>query len=748
MSTVQPLPSLPPISRRALLGIGAAGIAAGAVALGDAAPAAATSEGTVLPLVDPLPEGAPDRALFAPHEQVFASYLMILAPLANSVVDDDDELFGWMEDGWWRTPNDPINSRIMEHVATLAWFLTHERDWNPYYLDENLLGRLDAALGYYLSLQGPRGAWPVTYEPESLATTGFGLVALSHTFRDLASLDLLPERRNEMATAMRAAAAWLMDTTYHPWNLPIRVHNQLAGGLAGVGHAAAVLDDPSITADLADRIAYFIGNSQAPAGYFHEPLGFDWGYNHTVALPDLGDLYTQTSDPAILEHVRRWAEFAQLVALPEPDARGFVLFGAASLRNAISVHNVRPEDDLDRTALARVFVEHVPTLAAFHSPAEDKAAARAEWAADDAPVTPRAKGDTSPRLYDHVPKAPDNLTAAERESILSAWRPVAEDTFTDYREGTIDQQLLFVRRPGCYLATLLGVRGGDRARSGPGMLWHPTAGSMIASFNGRPDDHWGTVVDGGYDVALTNQSATFHDGLDASAPTIDPAALAGRTGVFTGRYVGGAGTVTTDVTHLHDGIVRDVVAPGSAVEMIPLLVRDGDIYELSDGTTGARGEAISTTASWFAVTRGMVRLQVAWAEDLPVTLTPTGRTYFSDASHTHDILRIAHEGAIRVETTYLDVGALPERVPFSVTSHTVRQDDAWHTAIHAINLDTEPVDLRIVTTAGTATRRGVAPGQGVVVTFRNGRRLPSRGVAIATTRGTGRIRVDTQRFEL
>ncbi|WP_420111277.1 hypothetical protein, partial [Pseudactinotalea sp.] len=638
MRNRQPQPSLPPISRRALLGIGAAGLVAGSVALSGQRPAQATSEGTVLPLVTPLPAGAPDRTLFAPNEQVLGSYLMILAPLANSVVDDDPELFGWMEDGWWRTPNDPINSRIMEHVATLAWFLTHERTWNPYYLDANLEARLDAALGYYLSLQGPRGAWPVTYESESLATTGFGLVSLSHTCRDLASLDLLPARRGEMATAMRAAAAWLMNTSYAPWNLPIQVHNQLAGGLAGVGHAATVLEDPSISTDLADRIAYFIEHSQAPAGYFHEPLGFDFGYNSSVALPDLGDLYTQTQNPLIVEHVRRWADFAQYVLLPEPNSSGFTIMSQACLRNAANVHAVRPDDDLDRAALARVFVDEVPLLAPLHSPAEHKITARAAWSGDPTAVEPRAKGDTSPRLYDHVPKAPDNVDAAARDAVLAGWRPVAESAFTEHREGTIDQQLLFVRRPGYYLASLAGVRGGDRARSGPGLFWHPVAGSMIASFNGLADDHWSTVVDGGYDVGLTNQPVTYHDGLDGNAPVIPAADLSAHTGAFTARYVGGAGTVTTDVTHLGDGVVRTVSAGGSAVEMVPLLVREGDAFAFSDGTTAGLEDTVSTTATWFAVTRGSIRLQVAWDHELEVSVTATGRRYFPERTHTHAIL--------------------------------------------------------------------------------------------------------------
>ncbi|WP_163544195.1 hypothetical protein [Occultella kanbiaonis] len=502
--------ALPPLSRRGFLGIGAATIAAfGADAL-SAPGALATSAGTVLPLVDALPDGAPDRTAFAPHEQVFGQYLLLLAPLANSVVDDDPELFGWMEDGWWRTPNHPRNSRIMEHVATLSWFLVNERPWNPYYLDPNLEARLDAAIGYYLGLQGPRGAWPVTYEEESLATTGFGLVSLGNLQRDLKSENLLPDRQVELEASMRRAAQWLMDTSLRHWATPLQLTNQLVGGLAGVGHASVVIGDPQLAADLDDRIALLAAQGQAPAGYFHDPLIYDNGYNSDVMMPDLADLYQLTGNPQLVDMARKWADFAQYVMLPEPGAPGWVNFAAASARNSTSTRTLYPDDARDRYALARAFVPEVPRLGLYASSREDKAASRAEWAASTEPIPPLVKPNASPRLYMHVPMAPENLGRAELDALTAQLRPVAEETFTEYREGTADQQLLFVRRPGYYLANLLGRRYSDRIRSGTGLLWHPTAGTVVLSLNNVADDHWTTMTASGADSALTDVVATFH----------------------------------------------------------------------------------------------------------------------------------------------------------------------------------------------------------------------------------------------
>ncbi|WP_116952717.1 hypothetical protein [Jiangella endophytica] len=736
----------PPLSRRSFLGgVGAATATLAGVAAG-APRAFATSAGTVLPLVAVLPAGEPDRTAFAPREQVFGSYLMILAPLANSVVDDDPELYGWMEDGWWRTPNDPRNSRIMEHVATLSWFLTHDRPWNPYHLDPNLLGRLDAALTYYLGLQGPTGAWPVTYQEESLATTGFGLVALGAVYRDLDEAGLLPQRRTELAASMRAAATWLMDTSRWHWNLPLELVNQLVGGLAGVAQAAAVLGDASIAAGLDDRIALLAEHGQAPAGYFHEPLGFDLGYNYEVMLPDLGDLYEWTGHPLLVEMARRWADFAQYVLLPEPGAPGWVSYGAACMRNSASTRTDDAADDRDRAALGRLFVADVPALGAFHMSAEAKTAGRTAWAADPAPVPPRVKGDTSPRLYMHVPRAPRNVAESERRALIADLRPGRDQVFTEYRRGTIDQQLLFVRRPGYYLAALLGERGSARVRSGPGLLWHPDTGAIVASFNNADDDHWTTVTAAGVDAALTDVVATFHDGAGPGGPALDPSLLGAVAGVFTGRYVSGGGTVTTDVVHRHDGIARTVQAAGPATEVVPLMVQAGDVLEFADGTRVPPGTTATATATGFSLTRRGLRVQFSWGAERAASLTATGRRYFPDRTHEHHVLRVEHDGGLTVEITTVSLAdAGGDEVAAAATAHEwTGPDGAAGLAVHVVNLEPAPVDVRVVTSAGTRLFTDVGPGGGAYAVFMA--RSPVRAAVVTVTSRGSRIRVATRRL--
>lgn len=742
--------TLPPLSRRGLLGgIGAATFAALAVQAGHAPPSTATSAGTVLPLVDPLPAGAPDRAAFEPDEQVFAAYLMILAPLANSVRDLDPS-YGWMEDGWQRTPNEPFNARIMEHVATLSWFYANERTWNPYYLDDNLLGRLDAALGYYLSLQHDDGSYP-EYSPTEhhLSPTGFGTVAQSAVLRDLLSVDALPERRGEIETALRASSAWLVDLAQPHWDLPVQFVNQVVAGLAGVAQSASVLDDADIAASLRDRMAALLEHGQAPAGFFNEPLTPDAGYNFTVMLPDVGDIYEQTQDPSAVELARRFADWWGHVVVMEPgQAQGFVL-SATSGRGVLPTFTTTPQDDLDRSALGRALLEQVPDLGAFYATAEEKQGSRAAWAADPAPVSPRQKQDSSARLYMHVPVAPDGVSARERDRRVAALPYLRRDTFTELRKGTLDQQYAFVRRPGCYSGAVYGVRPFASQRMGTNAFWHPRAGMLVLSLNSSGGDDWTTVDDVvGTASSRTAVTATHHAGAGTSESVIEPADLTGFAGVFTTRYVTADEAITTDVTSWQDGLRRVVRTTGAARERIPLVVGPEDVVEFLDGTPAPYDVQTVSSSTGLTITRGGTRFVVSWGDERKATYAPTDAS-FLDGARSHRILTVGFHGELTTELTAVDLEEVEgQRVSFGVTAHTVRRGGVHHTALHAINLDREPIDVRVATTAGTKTFRDLAPGVSGYTVFRNQRFLPSPGIAVATTCGGGRVRVATRRFDV
>ena len=78
---------------------------------------------------------AVDRTSFAAKEQRLSRDLVTLAALSNDLVAVPGDTWGWFSDaGWFRTTSlFTDNARLQESVATLAWFYTQQRPWNPYY---------------------------------------------------------------------------------------------------------------------------------------------------------------------------------------------------------------------------------------------------------------------------------------------------------------------------------------------------------------------------------------------------------------------------------------------------------------------------------------------------------------------------------------------------------------------------------------------------------------------------------------
>lgn len=640
--------------------LGVSGIAVASLSTQDSSPVEKVPTPTIssdrppplwprLPLVSRLLPDAPDRGLFAPEEQVYAGYLMIVADLANSVVDDDPKTYGWMSDGWWRTPTDPRDPRIMEHVATLAWFYSHDREWNPYYLDSRLLARLDAALGYYLRLQRPDGAWPyIDQSTGVLAPTGFGTVALAATLLDLREVGALTSRAAQIEQAIRASAAWIVDPARDYWSGPIAWSNQVVAGLVGVARAAAALGDPSVAERLPERIEWLAERGQSPAGYFHEAVGMDFGYSMRVMIPDLADLHDHTFHPAIIDMVERWVEFTGFVMVPEPGTSGFVVYDAVSTRTTAPTHAGSPQDEYDVQALGREFIPDVPSMAVFYETKAEKLATRASWADDTSPVVPRVKGNTSPRLLLHVPFAPYGADSVARRSQMAKMPVVSSERFTVQRRGTRHQQLLFVRRPGYYLAAMSGDRITRRTRSGPGLLWIPEAGCIIASRGDSVDGHWASMTSE-TDSGLVDLVASFFAGSDSTSATIDPSDVDVHTGVFTARYADARAVTSREITFRDDGFDVRVATAGRGVESIPLLLRADDELAFSNGgpvTLG--GTASATSSSSFSISRGRTSIMFDWGGPRDTAWIPTPRAYFGGLRR-QQVLRIAHEGDLQMK---------------------------------------------------------------------------------------------------
>ncbi|MFF8845151.1 hypothetical protein ACF08N_20940 [Streptomyces sp. NPDC015127] len=638
--------ALPGLSRRALLA------AVGGAALLTALPAR-TARGeeaaTGLPLLAPLPDGAPDRTLFAPEEQRYAPYLVILAPMANEIEDTDQETYGWFTGGWWRTPSVPYNARVQEHVFTLSWFHAHRRPWNPYAGDEALLARLDAALHHYLRLQHDDGSWP-EYRPteHSRAATGFGLVYLSRTLQNLRAVGALPARQAGIRTALHRAMTWFLDpanTTV--WTNPLVYANQYIAGLAGSALSLQLDPDPALQERLAERIAFVAAHGQSPQGFFYEPRGMDVGYNVEVMLPDMAEIFHLTGEPAMLSMARRFASWLGCNLVHEPDGSGCFTNVAVSARTSSRAYDSVVHEP-DRTHLGSLFVPEVPALAPFFTAREDRAAVRAAWAAEQAPVPAPNRGNTSPRIIAHVSYGEAFPTLAQKTTAVAALPYLRQDAFVELRRDA-RQDFLFVRRPGLYLGGFFGQRATSLVRAGLTFLWHPEAGMVVYSLNGT-GGCWATRLADGRLDADGHLVAEYFAGSPGVQPWNGEDVPADQP--FGIRYRTPDSAVTTDVTVTRQTVLRVVTAQGAASEQIPLVVHPSDRMTFTDGTEAAYGATTTATADGLTLHRGRTKVLIRWDAVRTVDLTGGSATYFRDGARRAHMLRIPHSGALRLTITF------------------------------------------------------------------------------------------------
>ncbi len=584
-----------------------------------------------LPLLQPLPAGAPDRRLFSPLEQRFAPYLATLAPMVNDIADD-----GFMAGGWWRTPAQPFNSRVQEHVFTLSWYYANKRPWNPYYRDPALLARLDAAIQHYLKLQNPDGSWP-EYAPgeRGKASSGFGLGYLSKTLKNLRQARALPTRRTELEVALRKGVTWYLDPANTVvWDDPFQYTNQAVAGVAGSALALTLNPDRRLHQQLEERIRFVARWSQSPAGFFYDPRGMDINYNFEVMLPEMAELHLLTGNPALVSMTRKFTEWFGYNLLREPDDSGWLTYYAVSDRTATAYYDdVVP--DPDRTNLGSFFVPAVPDLAAFFTTREDRAATRAAWAADPAPVPLLAKQDTSPRIIAHAPYGERLPSRGAKRHAIARLPYLERDNFTELRRDKVENQdYLYLRRPGFYLGAFFGTRPGSAVKSGTGFLWHPSAGTVIHSQQ-TATGCWATVRAGKAD-ADGNLIAEY-----VSKDLI--------------RYRTTDSSVTTELRTSRAEVTRKVTATTAATEQIPLVLQPGDEVVFSDGTTVPYNESRTTTADGLVIRRGRTTITITWTGSRSASLSTSTRTYLRDQRRRIHVLRIQHDGAletiIRTETS-------------------------------------------------------------------------------------------------
>ncbi|MBF4457338.1 hypothetical protein [Pseudoclavibacter sp. VKM Ac-2867] len=548
--------------------------------------------------------------------------------MANDIVDYDDALYGYMDGGWWRPERvqSERNARVMEHVSTLSWFYASERDWNPHYKDAPLLARLNAAVGYYVSLQRPDGSYPEYDDSASLAATGFGLVAQAEAYELLESAGGAEESLHLLSTSMTRALNWVLDADGEHWSTPIVAFNQLSGALVGAQRALQVLPESMVSqAAIDERLVYLCEQGQAPAGFLNELYGVDFEYNFTVTMPDLAWLYRHTQNASIVGLVKRYMEFMRYAVIPEPSGGELMHVPALHTRNPAGPVSRPPEDLLDRAALAKLFLDEVPDIALFLPTRGEKDDVRTAFVRDSQPLIALEKPHTSPRTWMYGPIAPEGPTTAQRDAIEGRLPLLQADRFTKLESGSLNDQYLFIRRPDYYLVGVFGEhQAGQLSTRQLGTLWHPDAGTILTGTNVREGgEGWETrTADGSFSTRRSSSTSVFHTDL-ARSREIAVDRVSELSDLITQRAHGQGVLEYATAWNYWDRGVRYrfwTEAESSFTHRMPLVLKSDDVLTFSDGRRFTVGDkSVRADTSSLTLTRGDQRVLFSFGPELHST---------------------------------------------------------------------------------------------------------------------------------
>ncbi|NED95374.1 hypothetical protein G1H11_08600 [Phytoactinopolyspora alkaliphila] len=609
---------------------------------------------------DQTPAQLPAVAQFDPHsvrltdftgpEQTIAPYLALVAHVANGVVDDDPELYGFIDCACWRVGVDaPTNARVQENALTMAYFYSMDRPWNPYYGDDALRLRLEAALTYWMSLQSPEGAFPeLPHDTRSRPGTAFSLDFLGRTLLDVLDQGpgIDPDVRADVEQSIRRAAEWFLTDETQVWSEYGEIFsNQVAAGLTAISGLIHRLDDPELTALFRTRVDYLAERMQSPAGhYYEEAVGHR--YSVQVMSKDLGHWADPETQPVIDVMQERYLDWLQYQALPEPDGSGFFINTALDAR-----HSRWNYEEVMAIGAGHSWSARLAAARAFGDSAENVAQARDQWRAGGwatsvAPVVEQRRTRVDPVLIRDVFADEHYPTAAEKAAATAALRPMSEDGFTHHAtSGKVDLTFLHAQRGGLLVGMAWGPQPNfppgrpsqrtdwDYPRHGRQYLWHQDTGMVIQSHNavraGGPsvtgiDDElvWSTIVPGSglVDAYLDHDVSFSQDGDHVAAPE-DTAT--GSVSATSRRHDGGEGPVVTTTVD-DDGLTVAVRSAGRFIERLPLALRHGDTMAWLD--EDGVPQVTTTTAdeaTGLLIGRGAQAIEVRWDRPRQATVRPT-----------------------------------------------------------------------------------------------------------------------------
>jgi hypothetical protein len=641
-----------------------------ALALTATPPATAQASGP-LPEVAALDPGTIDLGDFTGLEQQIAPYLANLARLANSVNDDSATNHGFITCGCWRPGQGPNDARVMENVLTLAYFYTADRPWNPYYRDQSLRARLEAALRFMLGTQNADGSFPQGGgDVHSRAATGFALELYAFML-EMFDADGTVEASlvTSLTEAMRAAARWFLEDQEVWGPRGSQFANQVAGGLVGISRLLGRLDDAALRVRFQQRLADHERIAQSEAGFYR-----DGTVAHRYSLEVHSEDLVGWGDPATRATIDRmqagYLDWAQYNLLYDERLDGYAINTAADSRHRGWNH--ADELPIGSNDLWGSVIPQARAYAATREEVQRRRAAFAEagWAASVEPLIAPTWAYLDPSIIRDVAlKQEYHPPAAERREAIGTLRPYAGATYTEYRADSVTgQRFVFAKRPAYVVGMGFGEHVNtqygfwDNQRFGLGYLYDPRLGVVIQGQNApgpgaprtRPAEaelSWGTswvAADGVHVDAYDQPVPAF---LRDGSP-IDPATVSGSDALEI-RYVAAGSPVTKSVT-LGDRLKVRVESSGEFFERIPLVLDPDDTVQwIGGGEVEVGSRATAENVSGVVVNRDGRSVEIRWTGAGGATLWPSAFPV-AGGDRTLQVLDVTATGRLEYDIRVLD----------------------------------------------------------------------------------------------
>ena len=503
-------------------------------------------------------------------------------------VEPEDPHRGFIRAAVWRPAeeNVPQNARVMENIIALAFFYTHNRPWNPWYGNPQLKLRLEAALSYWLSLQGPQGQFSETGNGEwSLEATAAATQFIGETLHMLTEQGIPPVNEDLVRQVTLAQRKAIFAVLYEPEFYEQGKSSASYYSMVWAGALAYLKlhPDEESRRTLETRLRSSMRDFQSPLGYYYQQNGPDMGLILESHLSSIRMAWHYAQGTGLehyfLDQMKELYVWLVWNVSLEKDREGYYLNAAVNTttnRSYLALDEGMPHLNGSPFAssirLTRVFSLDAPARSRWLSNERKRLASMWPNLPELEIGNPRAY---NPYTFLHRRHPVDTPSYESFREALTALPSTDPDAFNHVKKDPRTETMYYyANRPKAYYLMFVG---------GPSV--HPRQTLGITLVRSHSD---GTVLlaqPGNRALAWVTRPASSEDVYESTR--IEPGFRSGQNeieikqgpnsmpeGEVVLQYAIGQGSKT--ITLAKDRIDVEIRHPGDFVEQVPLLILDNE----------------------------------------------------------------------------------------------------------------------------------------------------------------------------